>query len=167
MILAQSAPAALWLLIGVLPIAGWVVWSDLASMRIPNMAVLALVAVYAVVGALTLPLQTWAWSWLHLPVVLVIGFALSLTGGVGAGDAKFAAAMAPFVALGDLSAIFLLLSALAILTFVLHRLARMVAPIRAATPDWVSWTRRDFPFGIALAPALVIYLALAAAFGAP
>lgn len=164
MILAQSADAAFWLLLGALPVAAWVVWTDLSEMRIRNPAVLALVGVYAVVGVLTLPFATFAWSWLHLVVVLAIGFVLNLTGGFGAGDAKFAAAMAPFVALGDVTLVLLILSALAIGTFLAHRLARLTA-LRTATPGWVSWDSRKFPFGIALAPTLIVYLALAAAFG--
>ena len=163
--MAQSAFAALWLLLGALPIAAWVVWTDLATMKIPNRAVLALVGVYAVVGIVTLPLATWAWSWLHLVVVLAVGFVLSQTGGFGAGDAKFAAAMAPFVALGDVGLFMILLSVLTIVTFVLHRLARQVPAVRAAAPGWVSWDRRDFPFGIALAPALIGYLAMSAISG--
>lgn len=163
--LAQSAHAAFWLLLAATPIAAWVIWTDLSTMRIPNKAVMALVGVYAVIGALTLPLSVFAWSWLHLVVVLVAGFVLSLTGGFGAGDAKFAAAMAPFVALGDVALVLFLLSGLAIATFIAHRMARLVPAVRSATPGWVSWERRDFPFGIALAPALIAYLALAAAFG--
>lgn len=164
--MVQYADAAFWLMLAALPIAAWVIWTDLSTMKIPNKAVLALIAVYAVVGALTLPFAAFAWSWLHLAVVLVIGFMLSLGGGFGAGDAKFAAAMAPFVALGDLLAFALILSALAIVTFIAHRLARQVPAITAATPGWVSWQRRDFPFGVALAPALILYLALAAIHGA-
>lgn len=162
----QYADAAFWLMLAALPIAAWVIWTDLSTMRIPNKAVLALVGVYAVIGALTLPLATFAWSWLHLAVMLVVGFVLSLGGGFGAGDAKFAAAMAPFIALGDLLVFALILSALAILTFLAHRLARLVPAITAATPGWASWQRRDFPFGIALAPALILYLALAGVYGA-
>jgi prepilin peptidase CpaA len=166
MALAQSADAALWLMLAALPIAGWVIWTDLSRMRIANRAVLALIGVYAVVGGLTLPLAVWAWSWISLVVVLVVGFVLSQTGGFGAGDAKFAAAMAPFVALGDAGLFLILLSGLSIVTFVLHRTARRIPAIRRAAPDWVSWERRDFPFGVALAPALIVYLALAAAYGA-
>jgi prepilin peptidase CpaA len=163
--LAQSAFAATWLMLGALPVAAWVVWTDLATMRIPNKAVLALIGVYAVIGALTLPLTVWAWSWLHLVVMLVAGFLLSLTGGFGAGDAKFAAAMAPFVALGDVTLFCLLLTVMAIATFIAHRMARQVPAIRAAAPGWASWERREFPFGVALAPTLIVYLALAAVFG--
>lgn len=165
MVLAQSAWAALWLLLGALPIAVWVIWTDLSTMKIPNKAVLALIGLYAVAGVLTLPLAVWAWSWLHLGVVLAIGFVMNQMGGFGAGDAKFAAAMAPFVALPDAGFVLILLSLMAVVTFLLHRIARRIAAVRAAAPDWVSWERREFPFGIALAPTLIVYLALAAMFG--
>jgi prepilin peptidase CpaA len=163
--LAQSSFAATWLLIGALPVSAWVVWTDLSAMRIPNTAVLALIGVFAVIGGLTLPLWVWAWAWVHLVVVLVAGFLLSMTGGFGAGDAKFAAAMAPFVALGDVTVFCLLLSAVALAAFVGHRLARRVPAIRGLAPDWASWHRSEFPFGLALAPALILYLALAAGYG--
>lgn len=163
--MAQYADAAFWLMLGATPVAIWVVWSDLASMKIPNRAVLALIGVYAVIGIATLPFAVFAWSWLHLPVVLVAGFLLNMLGGFGAGDAKFAAAMAPFVALGDALSLALILSVLAIGTFIAHRLARMVPAIRSATPGWVSWEHKGFPFGIALAPTLIIYLALASLHG--
>lgn len=163
--LAQSAFAAFWLLLPALPIAAWVVWSDLRSMRIPNKAVLALIIVYAVVGVFTLPFSVWAWSWLHLLLVLVVGFLLTLTGGFGAGDAKFAAAMAPFVALGDLQMFLALLAAIILASFITHRLARRIPALRRATPDWESWQRREFPMGLALGPALIIYLVLASLYG--
>lgn len=163
--MAQSASAAQWLLLFSTPVALAVAWSDLRSMRIPNLAVLALIAIYAVVGALTLPMTAWAWSWLNFAVVLVAGFALSLTGGFGAGDAKFLAAMAPFVALGDLRLFLVLFSAVVIAAFLAHRLLRAIPAIRRATPDWASWQRKEFPFGLALGPALIFYLALASIYG--
>ncbi|MCB1397118.1 MAG: prepilin peptidase [Rhodobacteraceae bacterium] len=163
--LTQSAQAALWLLVFATPICLFVAWSDLRAMRIPNMAVLALIGVYAVIGLLTLPFDSWAWSWLHFGVVLVVGFVLSLTGGFGAGDAKFLAAMAPFVALGDLRLFLVLLSAVVIAALIAHRLLRAIPAIRRATPDWASWERKEFPFGLALGPALIFYLVLASIYG--
>ena len=163
--MAQSATAARWFLLAALPVAGWVVWSDLKYWTIPNLAVLALLGVYVVVGLLTLPLAVWGWSWVHFAVVLVVGFVLSLSGGFGAGDAKFAAAMAPFVALGDLRLFLVLLGSVILASFLVHRVARSIPAVRAATPDWQSWTRRDFPLGLALAPALILYLALGAIHG--
>lgn len=163
--LAQSSDAAFWLMLAALPVAAWVVLSDLRAMRIPNLAVLALLAVYTLVGALTLPFGAWAWAWVHFAVVLVFGFVLSLTGGFGAGDAKFAAAMAPFVALGDARLFLALFAAVALAGFVTHRAARGMALVRAQTPEWASWQRAEFPMGLALGPALIFYLALASIYG--
>ncbi len=160
-----SAQAALWFLPFVLPIAFWVAFSDLKWMKIHNKAVIALTAVYAIVGLLVLPMNVWLWGWLHLAVVLVFGFIFSLTGMVGAGDAKFAAAMAPFVALGDLNLFLPLLAAVAILSLVVHRTLRAVPAVRRATPEWASWQRKEFPMGLALGPALLFYLTVAAVYG--
>jgi len=163
--MVQSATAALWLLIFATPVAAWVVWSDLSRMRIPNKAVLALIGIYAIVGVLVLPLSVWGWSWLNFAVVLGVGFVFSLSGGFGAGDAKFAAAMAPFVALGDLRLFLVLLGAVVIASFTAHRLFRLIPAVRSATPEWESWQRREFPMGLALGPSLIFYLGLAAVYG--
>jgi prepilin peptidase CpaA len=160
-----SAKAALAFLPFVTPIAFWVAWTDLKWMKIRNQAVLALVAVYLLVGPFVLPLQGWAWGWASLAAVLAVGFVLSSVGLLGAGDAKFAAAMAPFVALGDLTLFMMLFGAVVLLTFVLHRLVRRLPVAHRLAPGWESWTRREFPMGIALGPALLIYIALAAAYG--
>lgn len=161
MALATTAAQALWLLIPALPVAIWVAWSDMKFMRITNRAVLVLVAGFAVAGLIALPLPDYGWRWLHLAVVLVVGFALTTAGLVGGGDSKFAAAMAPFIALGDLRFFLVLFAACLVAAFISHRLLRRIPAVTNATPDWVSWTHRKFPMGLALAGALVIYLALA------
>lgn len=165
--LQMPADAALWFL----PLAGlvgmWAAWSDLRHMRIPNTCVLTLLGVFIAVGLIVLPLETFLWRLSHLAVVLVAGFVLSSVGALGAGDAKFAAAMAPFIALGDLTAFVMLLAAVTLAAFVTHRAMARIGRVRAATAHWVSWARTSqFPMGLALGPALIFYLALAAAFGA-
>lgn len=162
---AQSATAALWFLPLAAPIAIWVAWSDMARMKIPNKAVLALVAVFAVVGLAALPLELWAWRWSHLAAVLAVGFVANAAGLMGAGDAKFAAAMAPFVMREDGVLFAYLLAAVVIAGFVTHRLARAVPAIRARAPHWESWSRNDFPMGLCLGGALVFYLLLGAVAG--
>lgn len=167
----QSATAALWFLPFILPIAVWVAWSDMARMKIPNIAVLTLVGVFAAVGLVvvatgTWSIEDWAWRWSHLGVVLVIGFLANMTGGFGAGDAKFAAAMAPIITRQDALVFIYLLAAVVILTFTLHRIARASSWVRARTPDWESWVRKDFPMGLSLASALAIYLLAGALWGA-
>lgn len=161
-----SAKAALYFLPFIAPIAVWVAWTDLKWMKIQNKAVLALLAVYLVIGFFALPLAVWAWGWVSFAVVLVVGFVMSGAGMLGAGDAKFAAAMAPFVALGDLSLFLMLLGLVVIVTFVAHRVFRRTAVAKRWAPDWESWHRREFPMGLALGPALLFYIALAASHGA-
>lgn len=163
--MALTSQEALWFLPFALPICIWVAWSDMKFLKIPNVAVVALFVVYMVIGLIALPLDEYAARWLHLVVILVIGFALNVIGSIGAGDAKFAAVMAPFVALGDLRIMLFLFAAVLLAAVVTHRLFRRSEAFRARTPDWVSWTRPDFPMGLALGGSLVFYLAAGFAFG--
>lgn len=160
--LALPASAALWFLPFVIPIGIWVAWNDMAFMKIPNKAVMALFFVFLIIGPLALPLNVWAWQWIHLLVVLAIGFVLNMGGVLGAGDAKFAAAAAPFVFLADAIALLYLFAAILLAAFVTHRLARALPAIRQRTETWVSWGHTKFPMGLALGPALIFYLVLAA-----
>ena len=162
MMLALPPAVALWFLPFVLPIAAWVAWSDLARMRIPNSAVLSLLAVFLLVGPLALPLEDWSWRWAHFGGVLAAGFVLNAAGALGAGDAKFAAAMAPFVALGDLAAFAMLFAVMLLAGFVAHRLVRATPRLRVLARDWESWSRDDFPMGLPLAGTLATYLLVAA-----
>ena len=54
--ITTPALAALIFLPFVLPIAIWVAWSDMKFMKIPNKAVVALAAVFLLLGPLALPL---------------------------------------------------------------------------------------------------------------
>ena len=159
--IATPPSAALALLIGAVPVALWVAWSDMKFMKIPNRAVVALVAVFLVTGPLVLPLAEWGWRWTHLAAVLAVGFLLNLGRLIGAGDAKFAAAMAPFFALADLRFALALFSAALLGAFVSHRGLGRLPAFRAASADWESWQRRDFPMGLALAGLLILYLLVA------
>ncbi|RMD89664.1 MAG: hypothetical protein D6811_11875 [Alphaproteobacteria bacterium] len=146
------------------PVAVWVAWSDMARMTIPNAAVGALVAIYALAGVMLLPMEEYLWRWVHLGVMLAVGIVAWMARLVGAGDAKFAAAMAPFVALSDLSFVFYLFAAVLLAAFATHRLAARIGAVRALVPNWRSWEeKKDFPMGLALAGTLVLYLAMKAA----
>ncbi len=161
MTLALTAAEALWFLPFVLPICIWVAWSDLREMRIPNVSVLALAGVFLAVGLIALPFEVYYMRLLQLVIVLLAGFLLTSLGLVGAGDSKFAAAMAPFIAPGDYLMFLTLFAAVLIGSWITHRGAKAVPAVRRATPGWVSWDRgKLFPMGVALAGALVVYLAL-------
>ncbi|MDR9484124.1 MAG: prepilin peptidase [Sediminimonas sp.] len=165
MTLEIPAFAAAWFLPVALPLGLWVAWSDLRDMRISNRAVLALVVLFLLIGPLVLPLPVYGWQLLHLVVVLLVGMVLNAAGLLGAGDAKFAAAAAPFIALGDIRFVIALFAANLLAAFATHRLA-VRTPLRRLAPDWQSWTRtKEFPMGLSLGPTLAIYLTLGAVYG--
>ncbi|NIZ13364.1 prepilin peptidase [Phaeobacter sp. HF9A] len=157
------AEAALWFLPFVLPLCAVAALTDLRSMRIPNWCVDALGAVYVLLGLLVMP--SWAdygWQLLHLPIGLVIGFLMYALSLIGAGDAKFAGAAAPYVAVADLSDLGMIFAITLIVGFIAHRIARH-SPLRRLAPDWKSWEAgKKFPMGLCLGATLAIYLCLAA-----
>ncbi len=159
--MVTTASQALIFLIVALPVSIWVAWSDLKTMKIPNIAVLAMVAGFAVLGLIALPFEEYLWRWLHLIVVLVIGMALNAVRLMGAGDAKFAAAAAPFFPLGDLGTLFYVYVICFLLSWIGHRIAARTK-IRALAPDWASWDAgKRFPMGLALGSTIIAFFVLA------
>lgn len=160
--MALTATPELWFLPFALVIGCWVAWSDLTTMKIPNKAVIALLTVFFFIGLLALPLDVWAWRWVHFGVAIVLTFLLSALGVMGAGDAKFLAASMPFVALPLFTEYAIVLGIMIALTFPLQRLWRRSSFARSRFAQWESMERREFPMGVALGPALAIYLAIVA-----
>jgi len=142
-----------------LAIGIWVSWSDMKFMKIPNKAVMALFTVWVVVGVFVVPFDLWLLGLALGAVTLVVTFLATVVGLIGAGDAKFAAAMAPFFITADPRFVMALFAACLLGVFVGHRGMRLVTPFRAATADWASWTNKDFPMGLALSGMLIFYLA--------
>jgi prepilin peptidase CpaA len=150
---------AMILLVPVLPIAIWAALSDLKRMKIPNASVLAMAAVWPLIGWYLVPMESWLWGFALMAIVFVAGFLLYLTGTFGAGDAKFAAAMAGIFIGGNIGEILLIIFVCMVGSLFLHRLLRSLPFVRNATPDWESWTkRRYFPFGLALSAIVIFYL---------
>lgn len=164
--MALSAQAALWFLPFVVPLCLYVAYTDLAQMRITNPTVLMMVAVFVVLGPFLFPFDVYLWQLAQLAIVLVVCMILNAAGGMGAGDAKFLAAAAPFVALGDVRLLMALFAASLLAAYAAHRIAKFT-PLRQMAPNWDSWSQegRKFPMGFALGPTLAIYLVLAALHG--
>lgn len=134
-------------------------------MKITNQAVLLLVAIFLILGLFVLSLPTYGTRLLQLGMVLVIGIILNAAGAVGAGDAKFAAAAAPFIAIGDLRLLIAIFAANLIAAFATHRLIKL-SPMRKIAPEWKSWDSGwKFPMGLSLGGTLAIYLLLGAFYG--
>ncbi|MGB7244858.1 MAG: prepilin peptidase [Sulfitobacter sp.] len=161
-----TAVSALWFLPFVVPICLYVAFTDLREMRITNQAVVVLAVVFVIVGIFALPFDVYLWRLAHLLIVLVVGIVLSAAGAMGAGDAKFAAAAAPYIALGDLRLLMALFAANLLAAFFTHRIAKHT-PLRQIAPHWTSWEQgKKFPMGLALGTTLALYLILGAIYGA-
>ncbi|MFT6676316.1 MAG: prepilin peptidase CpaA [Sulfitobacter sp.] len=164
--MAIDATHALWFLPFVLPICLYVAFTDMAQMRITNQAVVLLTLVFVVLGFFLLPFDTYLWRLVALGIVLVVGIILNAAGALGAGDAKFCAAAAPYIALGDLRLLMALFMAVVLAAALTHRGTKRTA-LRRLAPEWDSWEQvKKFPMGLALGPALAIYLILGALYGA-
>ncbi len=171
------AAAAAWFLPFVLPICFYVAFTDMREMKIKNHAVMALALVFVVVGLFVLPpwsgdwvagsfgplsvsLPVYGWQLLHIIVILLLGIVLNAAGVMGAGDAKFCAAAAPFIWTGDLMFVMVILTATTLGAVTAHRLAKHTK-LRQVAPDWESWDQgKKFPMGLPLAGSLAIYLIL-------
>lgn len=152
-----TAYAAYWFLPAVIPIALFVAWSDMRSMKIPNGAVAALLVSYAILGLFALPFGVYLWHWTHFFVMLAVGMLFWAAGAMGGGDAKFIAAAAPMMAVGDLRSIMLIFASCLLAALITHRTIKYT-PLRNIAPDWVSWENPRFPKGLALSGTLLFYL---------
>ncbi len=159
---ALPASAAIWFLGPVAVISFVAAFNDLKRMKLPNGLVLAMVGVYLVMGPFLLAWDQYLWGFSHGVVMYLVGMFAFAYLGVGAGDGKFAAAMALFIPVADAGVVLSLFAAFLIGAFLAHRALRALPAVRRATPDWVSWEHKKFPMGLALAGTMVTYLALAA-----
>ncbi|MCK0169955.1 prepilin peptidase [Aliiroseovarius sp. S1123] len=147
-------------------VSAWVMWSDMARMKIPNKAVMVLLIGFAVLGFFALDLSTYLWRWSHFALILVLGFLMNAARMLGAGDAKFAAAIAPFVAVQDTFLVLTIFAAMIVVGFTAHRILRRIKPLRELVPDWESWSRRDYPMGLSICLTFLTYLICGLIYGA-
>lgn len=160
-----SSSAATWFLPFVLPLCLYVAFTDLREMRITNQAVLVIAGLFVVLGFVALPFDVYLWRLGTMVAVLVIGIVLNAAGAMGAGDAKFIAVAAPYIAPSDWRLLMALFAAVLIAAFCAHRLAK-ISPLRQIAPHWASWDQGSkFPMGLALGFTLAAYLALGIAYG--
>jgi prepilin peptidase CpaA len=164
--MSVTITSALWFLPFVLPICFYVAFTDMREMRITNQAVLALGVVFAVVGLIALPFDVYLWRLVQLVIVLIVTFILNAAGAMGAGDSKFIAVAAPFIAQGDVRLLIPMFCIILLAAVAAHRLAKY-SPLRRMAPEWKSWEQgKKFPMGLALAMTLGCYLCFGALFGA-
>ncbi|MFC3614063.1 prepilin peptidase [Lutimaribacter marinistellae] len=164
--MAIPAQLALWFLPFVLPLCFYVAFTDMREMRITNQSVIVLAVIFLLIAPFFLPLPVFGWQVAQLAIVLVAGIVLNGAGAIGAGDAKFAAAAAPYVFLPDIGILVMVFAANLLAAFTTHRLAKYTA-LRRVAPGWKSWEMGlKFPMGLSLGGTLAIYLGLGALYGA-
>jgi prepilin peptidase CpaA len=137
--------------------------SDLFSMKISNRVSIALATAYPVLAfGLGVPLPTIATNLACGFVVLLLTFTMFSRGWIGGGDAKLAAATAPWLGWAlmlDYSLLTSVLGGVLTLGIILSR--RTPLPNWAARLDWVARLHHPdngVPYGIALAAAgLALY----------
>jgi prepilin peptidase CpaA len=149
---------AFWFLLTALPFCIWAAFSDLKTMTIPNRLSIWMVAAFLIPGFIFLEPITLLWHLVAAAVVLVIGFLMNAMRLMGGGDAKFGAAMAPYVFIDTIDQFMLTLGIFLFAALLSHRIAGRIPALKQLAPDWVSWsTGRNFPMGYAMAGALVCY----------
>lgn len=152
--------AAFWFLVTALPFCLWAAYSDLSTMTIPNRLSIWMVAFFLLPGAVFLGPQGLLWHLAAAAGILVLGFVANAMRLMGGGDAKFGAAMTPYVFGDSLGEFFLTLGIFLFAALLSHRLAAWIPALHALAPGWVSWgAGRNFPMGYAMAGALIWYLA--------
>ena len=153
---------ALWFLPAVLPLCLAVAWTDLSRMKIPNWTTDGLALGFVLLGLFALPAWSdYLWRFAHFGVMLAIGIALNAARVMGAGDSKFLAAAAPYVALPDAQLVLFMLGGVMLLGVAVHRTARAIPALRTLAPDWESWKQgKRFPLGFPLGLTLIAYMVL-------
>ncbi|OUS08341.1 hypothetical protein A9Q96_02475 [Rhodobacterales bacterium 52_120_T64] len=145
------------------PFALWSAWSDLKYMKIPNILVLLMTGAFVISGAILLPFDVLLWRLLGGFIVLAVGFTLFSFGGIGGGDAKFAAAMALFVDHSHIASFLFELSIFAIIGVVLHKIIGKLGFMNPITDNWESWRIektskvKNFPLGLGMSATLIYY----------
>lgn len=164
--MALTQWAAMWFFPFALPLCLYVAFTDLREMRITNQAVAALFIVFLAFGLIALPFQEYLWRLAQFGIVLVATMFLNYAGAMGAGDSKFIAAAAPFIAQDDIGVLMPLFAAVLLAAVTTHRLAK-ISPLRKLAPNWESWEQgKLFPMGMALGFTLLLYIGLGLIYGA-
>ena len=132
----------------------YVIYTDLSDLRIPNVVVMALLAVFAATQAPFLPLPELAWRTGAAAVVFALGVAVFVLHLLGGGDVKLLPVVVLFIPSGQWAQFMLALSVAVILSLSCLRLLRRTGVGR----QWRSLNQTArYPLGPAIALAALIY----------
>ncbi|MEL6264273.1 MAG: prepilin peptidase [Pseudomonadota bacterium] len=154
---------------GLVPLLVYVMWSDMKTMRIPNMASLLIFLVFIPTGLMGLPIEVFGWRLLHTAIAFAIAFGLfQIAGGrVGGGDLKLVIALTPYVPGVYLGVILVTWSAVTLVSLAAFYGLRLALAGRET--GYVALERTPppghrfpyFPAGVSIGISFILYFALA------
>ncbi len=154
-----SDPALILAIVLMAPLMAAILVIDTRDLRIPNWSVLAVIAVFLATGSWGLPFDVFLWRILYGVLALLAGFLVYnlAQGGIGAGDLKLLAALAPFLSaanLFDFAVVYALVSVVGTLAFWLIRRA-----LRGREHRWKAFGPTIyFPAGVFIGVTITVVL---------
>jgi prepilin peptidase CpaA len=136
-------------------LAGFVAVSDVTRYRIPNWVSLALIVLFAGVLLWRHADAPWPWHVAAFALVLLVGLMFFAFRQVGAGDAKFFAAIALWAGFGALVPLLFWTGVAGLMELGILLIARRLAAGSTALPR-VLVKRQGVPFGAGIAAGAVI-----------
>lgn len=167
----MSQPALIAATVGLTPLLLYVMYTDVKTGRIPNIACLLVLGVFLATGSWGLPLETFLYRLLYVVVAFFIGWGLfTVTSGiVGGGDIKIVIALVPFVpgvfvgsalVIWSASALFSVLLFLTVRKVMKNRETPFVSLNQADAKGVLGLRRLWLPVGFSISMAMFIYLGL-------
>ncbi len=158
-----TSSGALILLVPALPIAIWATLNDLKKLKIPNKAVLAMAAIWPLLGWLAVPTWTaWFWGLGFMAIGIALAYLAFALFNFPGGDGKYAAAISPFFVGADISYVLMLVLICMMGATLAFQVIRVLPGIRSVTTGWEGFKHwRIVPFGLALSAMAIYYLVAA------
>lgn len=137
-----------------------IAYYDLKTLTIPNWLTGGLFVGFALLVFALHGMDTLVARLIGAALVLLVCFLLFWAGQMGGGDAKAATALALLVPAVDATFVLIVLAFSGLIGLGALRLVRMTPLARG---EWRVWSEpRTFPYGIALAMAIIVYTGLVA-----
>ncbi|MEM9145445.1 MAG: prepilin peptidase [Pseudomonadota bacterium] len=146
---------------GLLPLMAYITYSDMRYLRIPNWSVLAVFGVFIATGVWGMPFETFLWRVAYALIALAVGILVYnlAQGGIGAGDLKLIAALAPFLSQANLVEFMLIYVAVSILGALFFMTMRRRNRRRGAENPWKAFGATIYmPAGVFLGISISIVM---------
>lgn len=149
-------------LFALLPFIWIAAYTDLHSMLLKNWMTATVALLFLPLGLALLPFDEFIY---RLGIMFAVGVVLTFMGllkAFGMGDAKYIAALTPYIAPEDYFSVLLVLSFTNLFALGLIGAASRIAAVRALTPHWKSWSAKHLPMGLSISATALFYFSFRA-----